>query len=234
MEPATDLDILVKRGFERDEAQRALRETHGNIDAAAKLMVTGETIGEWAGSAPGDWRDNADSQMSFNAMSRALCKSEYYISVPSWKRKEISSGEIKIHYQLIVILRDGRTWKLEKRYSAFHTFWRSLPMGSCKHLQNPFPQPFIRLATPTDDMYDARGTQLDLWIREMCLDEKSMTNPKVVARLRAFIEADVHGDAPGGIDVGDANEWTHIPTNPCQTLFHCESSNISSVCMLFY
>jgi hypothetical protein len=224
MEPATDLDILVKRGFDREEAQNALRETQGNVDAAVKLMITGHTVTEWAGSAPGDWRDNADSQISFNAKSRALCKSEYYISVPSWKRKEIANGDVKIHYQMNIILRDGRKWKLEKRYSAFHTFWRSLPMGSCKNFENPFPQPFIRLATPTDEMYESRGNQLDLWMREMCLDEKSMTNPKLISRLRMFIEADAHGDAPSGVDFGDANEWTLIPTVPCQTAFHCKNA----------
>lgn len=223
MEPATDLDILVSRGFGREESQQALRQTRGDVDAATRLMVTGQGIETWADSIPGEWRDNIDSQVSFNAKCRALWKSKFYVSIPSWIRKDTVKGDLKVFFTISVIMRDGRHWKVEKRFSSLHNFWRSLPFGSLSHFKNQFPQPFIRLATPTDEMYDQRRLQLDEWMQELCLDEKSMTNPKIVELLGGLIEAGEHeSTATAAAGSGDVNEWTMIPTGPNHAAYHCK------------
>lgn len=79
MNPATDLDVLIARGFGEAEAKSALQQTRGDIDLAVRLLARGESEGaDWAQETRGEWKDSVSINGISNSSGRALRKSSFY------------------------------------------------------------------------------------------------------------------------------------------------------------
>jgi hypothetical protein len=124
-----------------------------------------------------------------------------------------------VFYTINVIMRDGRQWKLKKRYSAIHEFWRSMPIGSTKHFRRAFPQPVLWPGKTDDDAFnDQRCLALDEWFGELCLDEKSMSDPRIVAHLDRFLGTGEQPAAPVTFNSNsDLPSWVLIPDSNLTT-----------------
>jgi hypothetical protein len=229
MEPATDLEILIKKGFPEDEAKKALLETRGNLKAAVVYLTRGDTGSRsWGQETAHEWVDNVSSTDLLTSTGRAIRKSTYHLrlllffslcspslrSVQRWDRQDNH-----VFYTINVIMRDGRQWKLKKRYSAIHEFWRSMPIGSTKHFRRAFPQPIIWLGKADDDTFnDQRCLALDEWFSELSLDEKSMSDPRIVAHLDRFLETSEQPPAPVTFNSNsDLPSWVLIPDSNLTT-----------------
>lgn len=118
-------------------------------------------------------------------------------------------------YTINVIMRDGRRWKIHKRYSEIHEFWRAMPLGSTKHLSHPFPQPSLSsLCSKTEDdaFNDQRRMALDEWFGELCLDEKSMSDSRIVSLLDRFLDTKAQPAPPASFSsTSDLSSWVVIP-----------------------
>jgi hypothetical protein len=81
MEPATDLEILVSKGFLESEAKRALLETRGNLEASIVYLTRGpESVGSsWSGETAHEWVDNVSSGEFMTSTGRAIRKSTYHL-----------------------------------------------------------------------------------------------------------------------------------------------------------
>jgi hypothetical protein len=81
MEPATDLEILVKKGFPESDAKRALLETRGNLEAAVLYLARGpDSVGNsWSGETAHEWVDNVNSGELLTSAGRAIRKSTYHL-----------------------------------------------------------------------------------------------------------------------------------------------------------
>jgi hypothetical protein len=75
----------------------------------------------------------------------------------------------------------------------------------------------------TDENLDQRRLDLDDWVRELCLDEKSMSNPRVEALLNEFLEVGQQAAPlePSNHLTTDVSEWVVIPSNTVTT-FNCK------------
>jgi hypothetical protein len=215
MEPATDLDNLIRRGFGEDESKHALAATRGNVDDAVNILMSKRVDVSWTTESANDWKNNKTNARAKTAEARALWKSPYYISVPSWRRN-YEGGTWQILYTVNVIVRDAKTWKLEKRYSEFNTFRSTIPSTISKKFENKFPSRlfFSVFSTPTDEEYENRRIGLEEWMRELCLCEEAMTNQIVLDSLAVFINSAEH-DKPTDNEkitsVVDVSDWTVIP-----------------------
>ena len=135
MDPATDLGYLIQRGFDENEARLALAQAHGNVDNAVKILITNSQIDDaWSSETGDDWKNNINtSNLPRTAANRALWKSPFYLSVPSFRHVMINEKE-HIVYTVNVIIKDGRNWKLTKRFSDFQKFYNSIPNQFLKNL----------------------------------------------------------------------------------------------------
>lgn len=80
MEPATDLDILIRKGFDESEARQALHQTRGNLEASILYLTRGQgTSGGWNRETGNEWLDNVNSSELLTETSRAIRKSIYYL-----------------------------------------------------------------------------------------------------------------------------------------------------------
>ena len=65
---ATDLDVLVSRGFPVDQARRALKTSHGNLRQAVEMLRREMTSSaraadsSWLKESPDDWTDFIQTQ----------------------------------------------------------------------------------------------------------------------------------------------------------------------------
>ena len=65
---ATDIDILVARGFSADQARRALKASHGNLKLAVEILRREMTASarpsdsSWLKESPDDWTDYIQTQ----------------------------------------------------------------------------------------------------------------------------------------------------------------------------
>ncbi|CAE7521808.1 unnamed protein product [Symbiodinium microadriaticum] len=107
-----------------------------------------------------------------------------------------------------------------KKFSKFYTFWMSLPVGSTRHLKNPFPKTgLFQFVDESNQALDERTTLLDEWCRELCLDEKCMTNPKILSALdQFFISAQVTAPLIGDIEPDNMDSWIVIPENTVKSI----------------
>ena len=105
---------------------------------------------------------------------------------------------MEIVFKLKVILKDRRTWELERSYSEFNQFKWSLPFGCDSHFANKYPHPSIfDVFSISDQNSEYKRQRLEEWIRELCLDEKCIMNPSILRKLYAFVKAEEHGGAVG-------------------------------------
>lgn len=81
MEPATDLDILLKKGFTEEESKRALNETRGNLEAAIIYLTKGSVAvsNSWSKETANEWVDNVNSTSLLTSTGRAIRKSTYHL-----------------------------------------------------------------------------------------------------------------------------------------------------------
>lgn len=90
MEPATDLEILIRKGFDENEAKRALQQTRGNLEASILYLTRGgngnsdgneiTSLGNgWNQETGNEWLDNVNSSELLTATGRAIRKSMYYL-----------------------------------------------------------------------------------------------------------------------------------------------------------
>lgn len=185
MEPATDLDILKQRGFREDDARKALLAARGDVRQAILLLTSTKANTSWLQEIPGEWEDNVNNaSLPQAAESRALWKSPFYVRVGSFKYDEEKKH---IFYILTVIARNSKQYTIEKRYADFYSFWLSLPMGSCSGMTHAFPKSIFSFANK-EDKAEARRARLEEWMREFCLNERLMTNPKILSMLGDFLE----------------------------------------------
>jgi hypothetical protein len=131
------------------------------------------------------------------------------LSVQRWDHRD---GNVV--YTINVIMRDGRQWRIQKRYSEIHEFWRSMPLGSTKHLSHAFPQPSLFSLNKTEDdtFNEQRRMSLDEWFGELCMDEKSMSDSRIVALLDRFLETSAQ--PPPRVSFtsnSDLSSWVVIP-----------------------
>ena len=111
---------------------------------------------------------------------------------------------------------------MTKKFSKFYTFWMSLPVGATRHLKNTFPQMGIfKSVSEHDSVINERIFKLNEWFRELCLDEKCMSNSKVLKSLDAlFSSASATSLSPqsGQVDPGNLHQWVVIPENEIKSL----------------
>lgn len=150
----------------------------------------------------------------------------FLFSVQRWDRVDAH-----VYYSINVILRDGRQWKIKKRYSEIHEFWRSFPLGSTKHFTHNFPQPQVVTVFRNQDenFNDQRRQDLDEWFGELCMDEKSMSDTRIVSLLDRFLEVENH---PSVItnptqNNSDLPNWVIIPESTLTT-FQCKFTSFFS------
>lgn len=79
MEPATDLDILLKKGFQEEESKKALQETQGNLEAAIIFLTKGNISNSWTKETANEWVDNVSSTSLLTSTGRAIRKSAYHL-----------------------------------------------------------------------------------------------------------------------------------------------------------
>jgi hypothetical protein len=87
-----------------------------------------------------------------------------------------------------------------------------MPLGSTKHFSHAFPQPSLFSKSEDDSFNDQRRLSLDEWFGELCMDEKSMSDPKIVARLDRFLET--NAQPPPHVSFtsnSDLSSWVVIP-----------------------
>eukprot|EP01041_Mallomonas_annulata_P006916 gene6916-14049_t len=196
MDPATDLDILVRKGFSEDIARSALQRAHGDVRHAALILRDGNRDTSWLNETVDQWIDNTPStaMASINAESRALTKSPVYVRVGSWTRRDEKGNSLdEIQYVLTVIMRDRRQWTLRRTFGEFYNFWMLLPSSACSGFQNTFPQPGIfSFLGQSDEQIEHRRLKLEEWIRELCLSENCMSNKKIIEVFFKFLEEEKH------------------------------------------
>jgi hypothetical protein len=176
------------------------------------------------GELAGEWEDNAHmAGVPLSSDLRALWKSPHYVRVPSWSRvwsKDETKQEIR--YKIIRISRDGRQVTMHKKFPKCYTFWMSLPVGITHHLKNAFPQLGVFKFSESDAAITERQEKLDEWFRELCLDEKCMRHPKVLAALDALFSSvgDTGGSTTAIVDVVPDNlrDWVVIPEREISSL----------------
>eukprot|EP00602_Paraphysomonas_sp_CaronLab_P003590 CAMPEP_0185029218 /NCGR_PEP_ID=MMETSP1103-20130426/15383_1 /TAXON_ID=36769 /ORGANISM="Paraphysomonas bandaiensis, Strain Caron Lab Isolate" /LENGTH=591 /DNA_ID=CAMNT_0027563881 /DNA_START=91 /DNA_END=1866 /DNA_ORIENTATION=+ len=193
----TDLEILVSRGFNEREACEALSQARGDIHQAHQILSGKQVDNSWLNEIPGEWEDNATISMTTPGSLRALWKSPYYVRVGSFKRVQSTDTDKEgILYINTVITRDGRQWTVEKRFTEYYSLWMSLPVGITRNFENKFPKlsVFQYNSSSSDSKCEERRLRLEEWLRELCFDEKCMTNPKVLKAMDKFLCADEHGD----------------------------------------
>ena len=224
---ATDLDALITKGYPESDAKNALRLAEGDLNQALLILRdSGKRDTSWMKETLDQWVDNVPKYgLPQSAESRALWKSPIYARVGSWTRLgEDGNKTDQIFYVLNVIMRDARQWSLRKTYQEFYNFWMSLPFGTGSKFQSSFPQTGIFLLfSMTDEQIENRRIQLEEWIRELCLNEECMTNPKILQTLYDFVKENEHKSNNLYNDESNSHSdlsLSNIPTQPAQMSFH--------------
>ena len=174
------------------------------------------------GELKGEWEDSGYlAATSLTSNTRALWKTPCYVRVNSWARvmsKDQTKEEVR--YKITRISRDGQQSTMLKKFSKFYTFWISLPIGITRHLKNTFPQlGLFRSSDESNDALDTITTHLDEWFRELSLDEKCITHPKVLAALdNLFSSARITASPTVDIEPDNLDTWVVIPENAITSL----------------
>ena len=132
---ATDLGILVNKGFPEYLVRYALKVTHGDRHAASQLLVklrdyvlpenqVGAEARTWRGESEDDWINYIPlSNLPSLAQSRGLWKSPIYASITH----TTTSEDKDVQYHINITLKDGRSWSIVRLYTDFVSFRASLP-----------------------------------------------------------------------------------------------------------
>ena len=194
---ATDLDILVRKGYSESNARDALKISGGNLQQALLILRDGDRRDtSWMKETLDQWVDNVPSSaLPTSAESRALWKSPVYVRVGSWKRvQESNSSGGSIYFVMTVIMRDSRSWNVQRTYLEFYSFWVSLPFGTGSNFKNAFPQPgLFEFFAQSDEQIENKRIKLEEWMRELCLNEECMMSTKVISLLYEFLKEEEHG-----------------------------------------
>mmetsp|Transcript_35547 Transcript_35547/g.36226 ORF Transcript_35547/g.36226 Transcript_35547/m.36226 type:complete len:504 (+) Transcript_35547:302-1813(+) len=196
MEPATDLAILVKKGYSEKEARLALETAQGDLKQAALILRDGSNRDtSWLQNTANEWVDNVpQTSLPTNAESRALWKSPIYVRVGSWTRRDNNNNlSDRVYYVLTVIMRDARQWTLKRSFSDFFSLYSSFPYGKMNDFTNTFPAvSMIHIRQLSDEKVEQRRIRLEEWLRELCLNERCMTDPLFINPLYEFLEEAKH------------------------------------------
>ena len=105
---------------------------------------------------------------------------------------------MEIMFKLKVILKDRRTWEVQRTYSDFNQLKWSLPYGCDSHFNNKFPYPSLfDIFLFSEEKSEWKRQRLEEWIRELCLDEKCMSDESILQKIYAFVKSEEHGGAVG-------------------------------------
>ena len=193
----TDLDRLVELGYDRDNARRALKLTHGDM-IEAKSILDGKAksndkrdVNSWRQETKGDFKAGIhySARNLERAENRALIKTPLYCSV----------GEPRVRdgvtfYSVNAICKTGVKVTRLRRFSSFSEFKTRLPLGTCNAFTSTFP-----LATPPligniasifggESITETRRAALDEWLREFTTNEDIMTsNQPLKAKARQLL-----------------------------------------------
>ena len=163
----------------------------------------------WLTESPDDWADYIPSEaIPTESSSRALWKSPIYVRVFAYEEASVHNCCPDTVFRMKVILKDRRNFEVRRSYSEFYRFRLKLPVLFDWNFKNPFPSGsiFDVISSPSI-LNEHRRQSLEEWLRELCLDEKCMRDPKILHSLYSFIKINENG-GPVGLETQPQNITT--------------------------
>jgi hypothetical protein len=192
MDFPTDLEYLVSLGYTSQAAKKALKASAGDRAGAIAILSKGGVAEKsdtaWRQELAGDWQTGVAKDLPKSAESRGLWKSPIYARVPSFRRNDND----EIEYQINVVLKDGRKWRVDRTYKHFLDLKLALPLSTAMAFSNWFPQTTF-FSSLTSASVEQRRQQLEDWFHELLMNEDVMSNNQILERIYSFIKAHEHG-----------------------------------------
>jgi hypothetical protein len=192
MDCPTDLEYLVSLGYDTKAAKRALKASAGDRKGAITILNKGGEADKsdtaWRQELAGDWQTGVTQDLPKSAESRGLWKSPIYCRIARFRRND----DDEIEYEISVVLKDGRKWKVDRSYQHFCDLKLALPVSVALAFKNWFPTANVFFSL-TPAQLETRRQQLEDWFHELLLNEDVMNNKAFLDRIYSFIKAYEHG-----------------------------------------